>query len=302
MAVHYFSCFWRFRMKVWHTFKSQIRSPFVFLIHLTAWVLFFIQFEYITDNSVDKILQTLIDEFHVILILSIITSYRFARGKLNGIANTQQEWMNWYNNQEQVIPKHNLLPQSLPEYFNVSLILNSVKDFIITMFRSPLLYVFQFVCWHYVFFLGELLDEPMLYTIRENESLGIYWILDSLIAEMLHEYIYGFIAITLFAFTTFIQDVIGKLVGITQEHRQWLKWHEDHNESFTEEKNIDQTPSLIKNETGLLFVKCKPIFSIVYVLIVTILFFIFALELIQFTEWNGIKYLGWIALLVLLLR
>ena len=290
-------------MKVWHTLRYQFRSPLILLIHLALWVLFFFLFDGPIHSNIYGILQTFIDKLHVILILSFITSYRLARGKLNGIADTQQQWMNWYHNQDQEIPHyHNHLPQSLSEYLKLSSVLITVKNIVFEMFSKPMIFVFHFICWHTVSFLGILLDEPMQYTIRENQSIGIYRIFKYIVSDMSHEYIYVLVLIAFFALITCLQDVIGKLIGIAQEHRQWLKWHEDHNESFHVQNNIETTHSLISNETGLLFVKREPVYTIIYVISVMVIVFIIPLQLIPITDWSGIKSLSWVSILLLLLR
>ena len=290
-------------MKVWYTMRSQFRSPLVLLIHFALWGLLFFLLDGATYKNIYETLQSLINELHVILLLCFITSYRFARGKLNGIANTQQAWIKWYDNQEQEIPKHHkYLPQSLSEYLNLSFVLTTLKNIVLAICRNPILYVFHFICWHYVFFLGPLLDDPMQYTIRESQNIGISRIIDMIVSDMSDDYIFGFLAIAILAIITYIQEVIGKLRGSVQEHQQWLKWHENYNESLPKQNNLNETPSLISNKTGLLFVKREPIYTILYVIIVMVLFFIIAIQLIPITEWSGIKFLGWIALLVLLLR
>lgn len=290
-------------MKVWHTVRYQFRSPLILLIHLAFWVLFFFLFDGPIHSDIYGILQTFIDKLHVILILSFITSYRLARGKLNGIADNQQQWMNWYHNQDQEIPHYlNHLPQSLSEYLKLSSVLITVKKIVFEMFSKPMIYVFHFICWHTVSFLGILLDEPMQYTIRENQSMGIYRIFNDIVSDMFDEYIYVLVLIAFFALITYLQDVIGKLIGIAQEHRQWLKWHEDRNESFPVQNNIEATHSLISNETGLLFVKREPVYTIIYVISVMVIIFIIPLQLIPITNWSGIKSLSWVAILLLLLR
>ncbi len=290
-------------MKVWHTLRYQFRRPLVFLIHFAWWGLFFFLIEGTTYNNIYNYLETLINELHVILILCFISSYRLTRGKLNGIANTQQEWMKWCDNQEQEIPKHHkYLPQSLSECLKLSFVLTTLKNIVLAICRNPILYVFHFICWHYVFFLGSLLDDPMQYTIRENQSIGISRIIDRVVSDMSHDYIYGFLAIAIFAIITYIQEVIGKLRGSVQEHQRWLKRHENYNESLPKQNNLNETPSLISNKTGLLFVKRQPIYTILYVSIVMVLFFFIGIQLILITEWSGIKFLGWIALPLLLLR
>ena len=291
-------------MKVWHTLRYQFRSPVILLIHFASWVLFFFLFDGRPIHSnIYEILQTFIDKLHVLLILSFITSYRLARGKLNGIADTQQQWMNWYHNQDQEIPHyHNHPPQSFSEYLKLSSVLITVRNIVFEMFSKPMIYVFHFICWHTVSFLGILLDEPMQYTIRENQSIGIYRIFKYIVSDMSHEYIYVLVLIAFFALITCLQDVIGKLIGIAQEHRQWLKWHEDHNESFHVQNNIETTHSLISNETGLLFVKREPVYTIIYVISVMVIVFIIPLQLIPITDWSGIKSLSWVSILLLLLR
>lgn len=289
-------------MKVWHTLTYQFRRPLVFLIHFALWGLLFFLIEGTTYN-IYKTLQSLINELHVILILCFISSYRLTRGKLNGIANKQQEWMKWYDDQEQEIPTHHkYLPQSLSECLKLSFVLTTLKNIVLAICRNPILYVFHFICWHYVFFLGSLLDDPMQYAIRENQNIGISQIIDRVVADMSHDYIFRFLAIAIFAIITYIQEIIGKLRGSVQEHQQWLKWHENYNESLPKQNNLNETPSLISNEIGLLFVKRQPIYTILYVSIVMVLVFIIGIQLILITEWSGIKFLGWIALLVLLLR
>ena len=290
-------------MKVWHTLRYQFRRPLVLLIHFALWGLFFFLIEGTTYNNIYNYLETLINELHLILILCFISSYRLTRGKLNGIANKQQEWMKWYDNQEQEIPKHHkYLPQSLSECLKLSFVLTTLKNIVLAICRNPILFVFHFICWHYVLFLGPLLADPMQYTIRESQNIGISRIFENVMADMSHDYIYGFLAIAIFAIITYIQEVIGKLRGSVQEHQQWLKWHENYNESLPKQNNLNETPSLISNESGLLFVKRQPIYTILYVSIVMVLFFFIGIQLILITEWSGIKFLGWIALPLLLLR
>lgn len=286
-------------MKVWHTFRSLFRSPFVFLIHFALWGLFF----YLIEGATYNTLQSLINEIHVILILCFISSYRWTRGKLNGIAGTQQEWLKWSDNQEQKRPNyHKQLPQSLSEYLKFSVVLTTLKNIVLAIIRNPLLYVFNFISWHYGFFLGSLLDDPMQYTIRESHTIGISRIIDLIVSDMSNEYIYAFLAIAFFAIITYTQEVIGKLRGSALEHQQWLKWSENYDESHSKQNDLYDTPSLVSKETGLLFVKCQPIYTIVYIVVVMIVIFFIAVQLILITEWNGIKYLSWTALLLLLLR
>ena len=104
-------------MKIWHTLRYLYRSPLVLLIQFAIWGSIFYVLEGATYRNIYETLHSLISELDVILILCFISSYRLTRGKLNGIANTQQEWMKWHDNQEQEIPKHHkYLPQSLFDF------------------------------------------------------------------------------------------------------------------------------------------------------------------------------------------
>ena len=153
-----------------------------------------------------------------------------------------------------------------------------------------------------MFILGTLLDDPMQYTIREGWPVEVLQIIDYVVSDMKHEFIYGLIAILIFAFITSIQEAKGKVQGIVKEQQQWSKWYERQNDSLPLQNTIKDSPSLITNETGQLFVIRKPVYTIIHVIAVVILFSILAVQLILITDWSGIKFFGWIALLVLLLH
>lgn len=290
-------------MKVLQTLKFQFRTPLVFLIHLLLWTLFFFVIETIIYRSINSLLESLLDVFPILIALGFITSYREARGRLNGIAKTQQAWMKWFNNQELRLPiNENKVSTSLSKKLKLRSILVAVKGVLAEMFSNPRIFVFHFVCWISVSFLATLLGDTMQYNIREEWSVGLFQIIDDVVSEMKSEFIYSLFILAIFAFITGLQETKGELRGIDQENHQWLKWYGKYKESLHNHNTIEEFPSLITNETGLLFVKREPFFTAIYTIVVIVLFSILAVQLIQFTDLTGIKFLSYIALLFLFLR
>ena len=290
-------------MKVWNTLRYLIRNPLVLLLHFTIWALFLFLFGWILSNNIIGTLQTLMERIPAILLLCFITSYRFSRGKLNGISNTQQQWMNWSDYPEKEIPDDpNHFPQTLPQLSKIKYILNTLKNIVLISLRNPMLYVFHFLCWHYISFLGSLLDEPFRYSIVEDQITGIYQIFSRTVSDMSHDYIFGILFIALLAFSTFIPEVIGKLNGSHQEHQHWQKWYKSNNDPLQAQNISIGTTTAINKETGILFLKTVSITTFIYAIIIMILLFIIAVQLIPISESSGIQYISWIALFLLFLE
>ena len=290
-------------MKVLQTLKLQFRTPFVFIIHLLLWTLFFFVIETISYRSIYRLFESLIDVLPILIVLGFITSYREARGRLNGIAKTQQRWMNWYHNQELYLPiVQNKVSISLSEKFKLRSILVTVKDILKKMFSNPRIYAFHFICWISVLFLSTLLDDTIQYNIREEGSVGVFQIIDDVVWEMKGEFIYSLFIIAVFTFITGLQEIKGEIKGIDHENHQWVEWYEKYKDSLHDHNTIEDFPSLITSELGLLFVKRELYSTTIYIIVVTVLFSILAVQLIQFTDLTGIKFMSYIALLILLLR
>ncbi|MDE0482490.1 MAG: hypothetical protein OXI67_07945 [Candidatus Poribacteria bacterium] len=290
-------------MKVWYTLKFQFRNPLVIPIHITTWILSFFLFDVVTGSKINNAFQSILDEILVFVVLGFISSYRETRGKLTGIATTQQNWRNWSDNQEQHLSNsRNIEIPILSEYPRLTSFLTTVKNTVVEMFRNPLLYVFHFICWNFVFIFGTLLDDGMQYTIREEWPMEVFQIIDYVVSDMKHEFFYGLIVILIFAFITSTQEAKGKVQGKAKEQQQWSKWYEQQNSTVASGQTIEDSPSLITNETGQLFVIRMPVYTIIHVFVVVVLCLILAVQLILITDWSGIKFLGWIVLLVLLIH
>ena len=290
-------------MKVWHTLRYQFRNPLVIFIHIASWVLLLFVLEVVIDRKLNNILQFLKNGLSFLTVLGFITSYRETRGKLIGIATTQQNWINWYHNQEQQMSDdQNIDTPPLSENLGSDSVFIRSKNTVLEMFRNPLVYVFHFICWNFALIFGILLDDSMQYTIRDKGPLGVFQIIDYIASDMKSEFFFdGIVVIAILAVTTSVQDVKGKLKGIAKEQQQWLKGSESQTDSLIPQSPLEASPSLITNKIGQLFVIQKPIYTVIHILIVIVFLSILSVQLILITEWSGIKFFSWIALLILLL-
>ena len=131
-------------MKVWYTLRYQFRNPLIILIHIATWIFFVFLFHIETGRGINYAFQSVLDEIAVLAVLGFITSYRETRGKLTGIAITQQNWVNWINNQEQHSSTNlNLDLHKLSENSRLSSFLSTVKNTVFEMF--VILYYMSFI-------------------------------------------------------------------------------------------------------------------------------------------------------------
>ncbi len=289
-------------MKIRNTLVYMFRNPMPILVHFMSWILFAVLLTVLLSMSFKSIFWAFSDGLVLIVILTIITSYREARGNLNGIARTQQVWMNWYNDQQHHIATDQS-PDEPPPSKNIRLdsVFGTVKSSLLFMVRNPMIVIFPFICWFSTSFLGRLLDDPMQYTFREE------WPdLLEIIRYFAIEFKSDFFSILYFIATLVIiisfQEARGNIKGIAKAQQQWSEWYQRQINTQVQRNTLEDPPLLVTNETAKLFMSRNPISLSIHFISLFIFFTLLAVLLILNTTWDGVLFLPWIAVLVFLIH
>lgn len=147
-----------------------------------------------------------------IAILAFIIGYREARGNLKGIAKERETWMQWYDQQQEVIKQEAPLkqPPSTLEDTQANSYFRKVQRTGSLMVHYPMLFILHFTCWFSPFFLLFLIEWPhIIETTRDLIKIVPYLVTFGAIA-LISSY----------------QETRGTVKGVAKETQVWTKWYQ----------------------------------------------------------------------------
>ena len=239
-------------MKVSKTLSFMVRNPVPFFVHLTCWFLYaglivvlddpinhkpradvlwlaktsfsdlpgsLENFAIILSAIFDEIIKEVMrDEGWIFFVLpAFIISYREARGNLKGINKVRQEWMQWYNRQQEVIRDTLAEPPSALENTQVNSYFRKAQRTLLGLIRNPLLFIFHFTCWFSAFV---LLFVVLLFVVVDWP--GVMEIARNFVKILPPAAIFS----AILAFLTSYQEMRGTVKGIAKEGEVWTKWYQ----------------------------------------------------------------------------
>ena len=126
-------------------------------------------------------------------------SYREAKGNLKGIADRQQVWMQWYQEQQETIKQGDTFEEPSPsENVQADSYFKKTQKTLQFMARYPMSLIVHFACWFlaFIFLYGEFLYfVPILFVI---------------IPALISSY----------------QEARGTVKGTAKEGAEWMKWYQ----------------------------------------------------------------------------
>ena len=146
-------------------------------------------------------------------IFAFIIGYREAKGNLKGIAKERETWMQWYDQQQEVIRGDDTLegPPSKLEDTRANSYFRKAQKTVFSMVRHPMLFVLHFTCWFLPFFLMLLIDwAHVIETARDLVNIVPFFV--------------TFVVIP--AFLTSYQETRGTIKGVATETQVWTKWYQ----------------------------------------------------------------------------
>ncbi len=152
-----------------------------------------------------------------IAVFALIIGYREARGNLKGIAKERQTWMQWYDEQQEVIKQEDTLdePPSALEDTQANSYFRKAQRTVFSMVRNPMPFVLHFTCWFspffFLFLIGLLIGRS--HTIPTTEDLAK--IVPSLLTFTLIP-----------ALISSYQETRGTIKGVAKETQVWTKWYQ----------------------------------------------------------------------------
>lgn len=148
-----------------------------------------------------------------IAIFAFIIGYREARGNLKGIAKERQTWMQWYDQQQEVIKQEASLEQapSTLEDTQVNSYFRKAQRTVSVMVRNPMLFVLHFTCWFSPFFVLLLIEWSLVIeTTGDFVKIVPYLVTFGVIPALISSY----------------QETRGTVKGVAKETQVWTKWHQ----------------------------------------------------------------------------
>ena len=237
-------------MKISKTLLFMVRNPIPFIVYLTCWFLYAVLHVVSEDPFTDRSLPSMVwlaktafsnlpgslENFAIIvstifddivkeamrnegwitfILLAFIIGYREARGNLKGVAKERQTWMQWYDQQPEVIREDDTLekPPSTLEATQVNSYFKKAQRTVLFMVRNPRLFILHFTCWFFPFFLILVIDWTYwTYIIETARDL-----------VKIVPYLVTFVAIP--ALVSSYQETRGIVKGTAKEGEVWTKWY-----------------------------------------------------------------------------
>lgn len=209
------------------TLLFMLRNLKPFIIHLTCWV-FTYALLFFTTLPPSKTPEDIFEIFEVIgifgqllpwiVIIAFVISYREARGNLKGIADEQQVWMRWYQEQQEARNREkNFEELSLSENRQVDSYFKVAQKTILSMLRNPLSVMVHLICWFaaFIFLFGGILSFELL--------------LFGIIAALISSY----------------QEARGNVKGVAKEREVWTKWYQRQIEAKAQGYALAEVPPAI---------------------------------------------------------
>ena len=235
-------------MKVSKTLLFMVQNPIPIIVQLIFWFLYAARFV-VSDNSfMDKsspgvvwLAKTSLDNFpgsleNFAIIVSIIfdeiikevlknegwvfiaipafiISYREAKGNLKGVAKERQTWMQWYDQQQEVISRDEAFEESpsKSDATHVDSYFRKAQRTVLLMVRNPMLFILHFTCWFLPFFVLLVIEwSHVIETTRDLVKIVPYFVTFIAIPTLVSSY----------------QETKGIVKGVAKEREVWTKWHQ----------------------------------------------------------------------------
>ncbi len=166
----------------------------------------------IFDDVVKEVVR---DEGWIFIVLpALIIGYREAKGNLKGIAKERQTWMQWYDQQPEVIREDVVLtePPSKLEATQVNTYFSKARRTVSVMFRDPMFFILHFTCWFSPFVLLFVVVEwaGVIETARNFANVFFQTVIFFGIPALISCY----------------QETRGTVKGIAKEGEVWSKWYQ----------------------------------------------------------------------------
>ena len=162
----------------------------------------------------DVVKEVLTDEGWIFIVLfAFIIGYREAKGNLKGVARERQTWIEWYDQQQEVIRGESTLaePPLTLEDTQVNSYFRKAQRTVLFMVRNPIRFVLHFACW----------ATPLILLFILDWASGIQTARNFLNFLPI---IFTFTAIP--ALVSCYQETRGIVKGIAKEGEVWSKWHQ----------------------------------------------------------------------------
>lgn len=242
-------------MKIRDTLVYIVRHPMILATHIIFWFLCFLILLVVIfiDEGLNDVVRYIDDGFLLILVLTLITSYRGARGYLKGIARIQQIWMNWYNRQIKTkVPDSTFKTPPLTGNTEVDSYFRKAKNTLKSLVRNPIPIFIHFTFWTVLFGTGIYLDDPMQVSIMEGSRFS------SLMNEFLSEYLDGLPILLMLTLITSLLEAHGNIKGIALAQEAWMQWYNLQIEANREQDTSENPPVLMTNQSMAIFTFGSP--------------------------------------------
>ena len=201
------------------TLFFMVRNLKPFIIHLTCWISTYalLFFTTVPDDIFEMF--ELIGMFGgmlpwIVLIVFVI-GYREARGNLKGIANRQQAWMRWYQEQQETISRGEVFEEPPPsERPQTNSYFRTAQKTLQFMARHPMSLMIHLACWFLAFI------------FRYGDFLASMPILFVIIPALISSY----------------QEARGTVKGAAKEGAEWMKWHQRQTEAIAQGYTLAEVP------------------------------------------------------------
>ena len=235
-------------MKISKTLLFMVRNPTPFIVYLTCWFFYAVLCVVSEDPFTDKswpgivwlaktsfsnlpwslenfaiIVSTIFDDivkeamkdegWIIFTPFAFIMGYREARGNLKGIAKERQTWMQWYDQQQEVMRGNDTLeePPSKSEATQIDSYFRKAQRTVLLMVRNPMLFIPHFICWLLPFFVVVVIEwSHVIETTRDLVKFVPYFVMSVAIPTFLTSY----------------QETRGTVKGIAKEAQVWTKWYQ----------------------------------------------------------------------------
>ena len=201
-----------------------IRNLKPFIIHLTYWVAAYTFLCFVTLHPEDTP-EDIFEVFEIIAmfgqflpwiaIIVFVISYREARGNLKGIADRQQVWMQWYQEQQKTIKHGDTFEEPSPsENVQADSYFKKTQKTLQFMAHHPMSLMVHLACWFLAFIL------------RYGDFLSYMPILFVIIPALISSY----------------QEARGNVKGVAKEGEVWTKWYQRQTEAKAQGYTLAEVP------------------------------------------------------------
>ncbi len=206
------------------TLFFMVRNLKPFIIHLTCWI-FTCALLFFTTLPPSKTPEDIFEIFELIgifgqllpwiFIIVFVISYREARGNLKGVANAQQVWMRWYQEQQETISHGDIFEEPPPsENIQTDSYFKIAQKTILSMLRNPMRLMIHFIGW---------------------VSIIIFWF-----AEVGSSM--PFLFMVILALISSYQEARGNVKGVAKEGEVWTKWYQRQTEAKAQDYTLAEVP------------------------------------------------------------